>query len=394
MRTVYLDYNATTPVDPSVVEAMNPIWKGAFGNPSSVHSFGRDAKVALENARECAAELLGVEPSEIVFTSGGTEGDNLAVKGIMRSQTGARRRVVVSTIEHSAVRDSALALAAEGFSVAEVPVTHEGFVTPNALAAKLGDDVALVSIMHANNEIGSAQDIPNLSALAHSRGALFHTDAVQSFGKIPVRVPELGVDLLTLSAHKIYGPKGAGLVYIKSGVKIAPLFHGGSQEKKRRTGTENVALAVGLTKAMALAVQRQESEYERLFTLAEGFWRRMKAEIPDVTLNGSELSHKRVTRLPSTLNVSFQGVEGEPLILSLDLEGVAVASGSACHAGAVDPSHVLVGIGRPVSDAKSAIRFSLGVHTTDEDINYVCDLLPGIVSRLRSLSPSRARALN
>ncbi len=392
MRNIYLDYNATTPVDPEVVEAMLPFFGQKFGNASSAHSFGREAKVALENARELAADLLGCEPSEIVFTGGGTEGDNLCLKGGARSQLARRNGVVISTIEHSAIRDSARALPPEGCICQEVGVSREGFVDATALRGLVTETTSLVSIMHANNEIGTVQDIASLATIVHERGALFHTDAVQSFGKIPVNVAALGVDFLTLSAHKIYGPKGVGLVYVKSGSRLAPMTHGGSQEKGRRTGTENVALIVGLATAMKIAVAKLDSEFRRMSELSERFLSKVRSTIPEVTLNGPELVAGRVTRTPSSVNLSFSGVEGEPLLLSLDLEGIAVSSGSACHAGAVDPSHVLLGIGCSPDAARSSVRFSLGRYTTVEEIDHVCAVLPPIIERLRQMSPNYARA--
>lgn len=396
MKQIYLDHNATTQVATEVLEAMLPYFSEKFGNASSLHAFGRDAKVGLENARETCAEVLGAEPAEIVFCSGGTEADNLLLKGAAHALKAKRNRIVISSIEHPAIAQSAAQLAHEGFDVQTVPVSSDGFVSPEDLSALVNDSTALVSIMFANNEIGTAQDIPALVEIAHQQGALFHTDAVQAFGKIPVSIEKLGVDMLSLSAHKIYGPKGMGLAYVRSGVKIDSLVQGGSHEKSRRPGTENVPGAVGMAKAMELAAESVASEYVRLNDLSRLFLRRIREQVADVTLNGPEFGEgampEKITRTPQTVNLSFAGAEGEALILSLDLEGVAVSSGSACSSGAVDPSAVLLAIGQTPELAKSSIRFSLGRHTTEEDIKHVTEILPPIIERLRRMSPAYANA--
>lgn len=392
MKSIYLDNNATTPIAPEVIEVMSQIMTETFGNPSSLHGAGRDAKVAMENAREICADILGAEPFEIIFCGGGTEADNICLKGVARALKHKRKKIIVTPIEHSAIRQSAKELSDEGFDVQNVEVTKEGIVTPEALAALVDENTSLVSIMYANNEIGVVQDIPALVKIAHARGALFHTDAVQAFGKIPVALDELDVDLLSISAHKIYGPKGVGLVYAKGGVKIAPLIHGGTHEKGRRPGTENVAGIVGLAKAMELAAARAAEEYKHYTQLSERFLGTLRGKIQDITLNGPELSADRITRTPSTVNLSFAGAEGEAIILSLDLEGIAVSSGSACSSGATDPSPVLLAIGQTPELAKSSIRFSMGRSTTEADIDHVCEVLPVVIDRLRSLSPEYARA--
>ncbi len=402
MKQIYLDNNATTQVAPEVLDAMLPYFSELYGNASSMHAFGRDAKVGLENSRETCAEILGAEPAEIVFCSGGTEADNICLKGAARALKHKRNKIVISAIEHSAILQSAERLAQEGFEVQQVPVTAEGFVTIEALAELVDDNTALVSIMQANNEIGTAQDIPALVEVAHAKGALFHTDAVQAFGKIPVSVEEMGVDLLSLSAHKIYGPKGTGLAFIRSGVKIESLVQGGSHEKSRRPGTENVPGIIGMTKAMEISAPLLQDEYVRLNELSHTFLTNLRENIPDMILNGPEFSNAKVSqisktpekiqRTPQTVNLSFTGAEGEAIILSLDLEGIAVSSGSACSSGAVDPSPVLLAIGQTPELAKSSIRFSLGRHTTQDDIDHVCDVLPKIIERLRSMSPTYASA--
>ncbi|MBN4057194.1 cysteine desulfurase, partial [bacterium AH-315-J21] len=308
-----------------------------------------------------------------------------------------RKRIVISAIEHSAILQSAESLAQEGFDVQIAPVTSEGFVTTETLSKLVDENTAIVSIMQANNEIGTIQDIPALVEIAHAKGALFHTDAVQAFGKIPVSVEELGVDLLSLSAHKIYGPKGTGLAFVRSGVKIESLVQGGSHEKSRRPGTENVPGIIGLTKAMEVSVTMIEEEYLRLNKLSQMFLTSVRANIADVILNGPEFPESEISNLPEsllrtpqTVNLSFAGAEGEAIILSLDLEGIAVSSGSACSAGAVDPSPVLLAIGQTPELAKSSIRFSMGRHTTQDEIEYVGNVLPKIIERLRSMSPAYA----
>lgn len=376
---------------PEVIEVMTQIMTENYGNPSSLHTAGRNAKVAMENAREQCADILGVEPSEIFFAGGGTEADNICLKGVARALKHKRRRIIVTPIEHSAIRQSAKELSEEGFDVQIVAVTKEGFVKPDALAELVDENTSLVSIMYVNNEIGTVQDIPALVEVAHAKGALFHTDAVQAFGKITVDLDELQVDLLSLSAHKIYGPKGVGLVYVNSGVKIAPLIHGGTHEKGRRPGTENVAGIIGLAKAMELAVSRVAEEYKHYTRLSERFLASLRNKIQNITLNGPELRTDRITRTPSTVNISFAGADGEAIILSLDLKGVEVSSGSACSSGATDPSPVLLAIGQTPELAKSSIRFSMGRSTSEADIDHVCEVLTVIIERLRRLSPEFAQ---
>ncbi len=396
MKQIYLDNNATTQVASDVLEAMIPYFSDYFGNASSVHAFGRDAKVGLENARETCAEILDAEPSEIVFCSGGTEADNLCLKGAAHALKAKRNRIVISPTEHSAILQSAEQLEREGFEVRFVEVSPIGIVTTEALAKVVNENTAVVSIMQANNEIGTVQNIAELVEVAHDKGALFHTDAVQAFGKIPVSVESLGVDMLSLSAHKIYGPKGTGLAFVRSGVKIESLVQGGSHEKSRRPGTENVPGIIGLAKAMESSVALVQSEYTRLNELSSTFAKNMLERIADVTLNGPEFTEGAIPslpiRTPQTVNLSFAGAEGEAIILSLDLEGIAVSSGSACSSGAVDPSAVLLAIGQTPELAKSSIRFSLGRHTTADDINHVSEVLPKIIERLRSMSPAYAKA--
>ncbi|HWR83638.1 MAG TPA: cysteine desulfurase family protein [Candidatus Deferrimicrobium sp.] len=390
MEPIYLDHNATTPVDPAVIESMLPYLGGRFGNASSVHQFGRDAKVALENAREQIAAFINCEPAELYFTSGGTESDNMAVLGTAYYLRSKRNHLIIGATEHHAVLEPAEYLhKKEGFALELLPVDGEGFASSDRLRELVTDKTAIVSVMHANNETGTIQDVASLSEAALHRGALFHTDAVQSTGKIEVDVKQLGVDMLSLTGHKIYGPKGTGALFIRQGVKLAPLLYGGSHEKKRRPGTENVAGAVGLAKALEIAGQRRRQDFDRWSSLANYFVEAVSARIPDVHFNGS-----RSARLPQTVNLSFQGIEGESIVLALDLEQVAVSSGSACTSGATEPSHVLTAMGIPAIVAQGSIRFSMGRSTTQGQLDYVLEKLPPIVERLRSLSPvyQRSRA--
>lgn len=385
MEAIYLDHNATTPVDPEVVEAMVPYLLRGFGNASSVHRFGRDAKVALENSREQIAAFINCQPSELIFTSGGTESDNMAVLGTAYHLKGRKNHIIIGATEHHAVLESAEHLHhKEGFDLSLLPVDHEGYSTPAQLGALMNDHTALVSVMHANNETGVIQDIPALANVAHDKGVLFHTDAVQSVGKIKVDVKALAVDMLSLTGHKIYGAKGTGVLFVRAGLKIEPLLYGGSHEKRRRPGTENVAGAVGLAKALEIAGKRMEQDEQRIGELTEYFVTAVLTRISDTCLNGP-----RTGRLPQTANISFVGLEGEPIIVSLDIDGVAVASGSACTSGATEPSHVLTAMEIEPRVARGAIRFSLGRSTTREQLDYVLKVLPPTIERLRSLRPKR-----
>jgi len=381
-RKIYLDHNATTPVHPEVLEAMLPFYKEGFGNASSIHSFGREAKVALEESREKVAKLLNADPLEIYFTSGGTESDNLAIKGIAWANSKKGNHIITSKIEHHAILESCKFLEREGLEVTYLPVDRYGLADPDELKKNIKKETILVSIMHANNEVGTIEPIEELSKIARENGVYFHTDAVQSTGKIKIDVNSLGVDLLSLSAHKFYGPKGVGAIYIKRGVRLTPLAHGGHHEKARRAGTENVPGIVGLAKALEIANRDMEKEDKRLKNLSERFFEKIKEQISDVYLNG----HPEL-RIPNTLNLSFKGVEGESIILSLDLKGIAVASGSACTSGTLEPSHVLSAMGVPPDLAQSSLRFSFGRSNTFDDIDYVVEVLPEIVSRLRAMSP-------
>lgn len=383
MKQIYLDNNATTPVDERVLEVMLPYLKGMYGNPSSVHFFGREAKAAMENAREQVARFINADPSEIYFTSGGTESDNIALKGSAFLQKDKRNHVIVSSIEHHAILESANYLEKEGFKVDYLGVDHDGFVSADELKEKINNKTAIVSIMQANNEVGTIQDIPSFSAIAKEAGAIFHTDAVQAAGKIKIDVDELGADMLSISGHKVYGPKGIGIIYIRKGKRITPLFHGGHHEKKRRAGTENIPGIVALGTALELAESLREADHKRLDELAEFFIDGVKQAVPNVYMNGPRNNN----RVPSTVNLSFEYIEGESIILSLDMKGIAVASGSACTSGSLSASHVLTAMSVPVELAQGSIRFSMGRFTSKEDLEYTISVLPEIVEKLRSMSP-------
>jgi cysteine desulfurase len=381
-RRIYLDHNATTPVHPEVLEAMLPYYKDKFGNASSIHSFGRETKVALEESREKVAKFINASPSEIYFTSGGTESDNLAVKGTAFANRKKGKHIITSKIEHHAVLESCKFLEKEEFEVTYLPVDKYGLVDPDELKKAIRKDTILVSIMHVNNEVGTIQPLEELCKIAKENDAYFHTDAVQSVGKTPVDVQKLNVDMLSMSGHKIYGPKGVGAIYIRKGTRVTSWSHGGSHERSRRAGTENVPGIVGLAKAIEIAYRDMEEQSQHLKNLTETFYQKLTQTISDVILNG----HME-ERIPNTLNLSFKAVEGESIILSLDLKGVAVASGSACTSGTLEPSHVLSAMGISPEIAQSAIRFSFGRGNTMEDVEYVVGILPEIVRRLRAMSP-------
>lgn len=379
---IYFDHNATTPVDPAVVEIVSRTLIEEFGNPSSVHHFGQKAKGVLDEARSAVSALVGGEPSEIVFTSGGTESDNFALRGVAEAlEPTGRRHLVASSIEHEAVLNTFKALARRGWRTTLLPVDATGIVKPDALADALADDTALVSVMHANNEIGTVQPIAELARLAHTRGALFHTDAVQSIAKIPVDVRALGVDLLSLSAHKFNGPKGAGALWIKRGARVTAILTGGRHERNRRAGTENVPAIAGLGMASRLAVAKLASEPVRLAALRDRLEIGILAAVPGASVNGA-----REPRVPNTTNISFEGIEAESLLIALDLEGIAVSTGSACSSGTLEPSHVLRAMGLPSPRTQSSIRISLGAGNTDAQVDYVIEKLPAVVAKLRTLT--------
>jgi len=382
MKRVYLDHSATTPVHPEVLEAMLPYYKDKFGNASSIHQFGRDAKDALEQSREAVAKVINAASSEVYFTSGGTESDNLALKGTALANKNKGKHIITSQIEHHAVLESCKFLKKEGYDVTYLPVDKYGLVDPGVLRENIRKDTILISIIHANNETGTIQPIEELGKIARENGIYFHSDTVQAFGKIPLDVQKMGIDMLSVSAHKLYGPKGVGAIYIRKGTRISSLVHGGHHERARRAGTENVPGIVGLAKAAEIASKDMETQHQHLKNLTESFLKKLSEKIPDVFLNGHPEK-----KFAGTLNISFKGVEGESIILSLDMKGVAVASGSACTSGALEPSHVLSAMRIDPALAQSSIRFSFGRENTMEDVDYVVEVLPAIIQRLRSMSP-------
>jgi cysteine desulfurase len=393
MRRIYMDHNATTPLREEVLEAMLPYLREEFGNPSSLHSFGTRTRKAVEAAREKVAAALEAQPSEIVFTGCGTESDNQAIKGVAFANRSGGDHIITSRVEHKAVLQTCQYLEGQGFRVTYLPVDQYGMVNPDDVAQVITDRTLLVSVMFANNEVGTVQPITEIAQVCHERGVYFHTDAVQVVGKLPVDVDKLGIDLLSISAHKFYGPKGVGALYVRRGVKrksvkIDPLLHGGHQEWGLRAATENVAGIVGLGKAVELRLGEMEAEAERLTALRERLYEGLAARIDHIYLNGHPTE-----RLPGTLNVSFEYVEGEAIILGLDLAGVAVSSGSACTSGSPNPSHVLLAMGIDPVVAQSSIRFSLGQDNTDADVDYVLETLPPIMERLRAMSVFSPRHL-
>jgi len=384
---IYFDHNATTPVDPAVAEAMAGALVEDFGNASSVHHFGQRAKARLDDARSEVATLLHADPSEVVFISGGTEADNFALRGVAEAlEPTGRRHLIASAIEHEAVLVTLKALARRGWSISHIPVDTTGIVRPEALAACLRDDTAIVSVMHANNEIGTIQPIAELARLAHERGAVMHTDAVQSVAKIPVDVRALGVDLLSLSAHKFNGPKGAGALWIKRGTRLTAHMTGGKHERARRAGTENVPAIVGLGVAARLAGTKLATEPARLAVLRDRLEEAVLARVPGTAINGV-----RDPRVPNTTNISVDGVEAESLLIALDLEGIAVSTGSACSSGTLEPSHVLRAMGLPSHRTQNSIRISLGAGNTSEQVDVLLEKLPAVVTKLRSLTRAFAR---
>ncbi len=377
---VYLDHNATTPPCPEVVEAMVRALADQFGNASSIHSFGQRAKTALDDARTEVARLIGAEPGDLVFTGSGTEADNLALRGVADALAPSRTRLVVTSVEHEAVINTARALARRGAPVTILPVDADGVVRASAFEEALGDDVAVASVMLANNETGAIQPVGNLASLARTRRVVFHTDAVQAVGKIPVDVRALGVDLLSLSAHKFGGPKGAGALWIRRGTSVSGVMTGGRQERNRRAGTENVPAIVGLGVAARLSRARLAEESARQAGLRD----RLETGILD-TVRGTAVNGASAARLPNTTNIAFERVDAESLLIALDLEGIAVSTGSACSSGSLEPSHVLRAMGLPHGRVQSSIRFSVGVTTTREEVDRVLAVLPALVQRLRAV---------
>lgn len=381
----YFDHNATTPVADEVFEAMTPCLRECFGNASSIHGFGQDARRLVENARREVAELLGCDADEVVFTSGGTESDNLAIFGAMRCHPRPEKHLITSTFEHPAVLNVAQELEKQGVEVTWLEVGSEGLVSPDDVRRALRPETVMISVMAANNEVGTVQPLEEIGRIAREAGVLFHTDGVQAVGKIPIDVKKLGLDFLALSAHKLYGPKGVGALYIRKGVDIERIQFGGTHERGRRPGTDNVPGIVGLGAAAALALRTQTADAERLAILRDRLEQGALARIPNCRVNAGS-----GPRTPNTTNLSFEGAEGEALVIALDLRGFAVSSGAACSSGAVEPSHVLTAIGLPRETAKSSLRFSLGKSTTAETVDLLLDNLTQITQRLRDLAPAAA----
>ena len=385
MDRIYLDNAATTAVSPEVLEAMLPYFTQCFGNPSSIHSTGRDARRVVDAARKQVAAAIGAQPQEIYFTAGGSESDNWAIKGTAFAKRSKGNHIITSAIEHHAVLHTCAWLEKQGFEVTYLPVDEFGRVRVEDVEKAITDKTILITIMAANNEIGTIQPIAEIGKLAHDKGILFHTDAVQAIGAMPIDVNAMHIDMLSMSGHKFHGPKGIGALYIRKGVKIDQYLHGGAQERGQRAGTENLAGIVGMGKAIEIATQHLEENARRLTVLRDKLIDGILAEIPDVRLNGH-----RTQRLPNNVNVSVRYVEGEALLLRLDLAGIAGSSGSACTSGSLDPSHVLLAIGLPHEIAHGSLRLSLGTDTTEAEIDEVLDKLPGIVKNLRDMSPLNA----
>ena len=379
---VYMDYSATTPVKKEVLEEMLPYFTEHYGNPSSLHGFGRENRKAIDLARDRIAKTLNAKPEEIFFAGSGSESDNWAIKGTAYALKDKGRHIITSAIEHHAVLHTCEHLAANGFEVTYLPVDNDGLISLEDLKNAIKDDTILISVMYANNEIGTIQPIEEIGRIAREKKILFHTDAVQTYGHMKIDVQTLPVDMLSISAHKLYGPKGIGALYLKKGIRIQNLIHGGGQERKKRAGTENIAGIVGFGKAAELAYQDVEAHEKRLTAMRDDLMTRILDNIPYTRLNGH-----REKRLCNNVNISFEFIEGESMLLSLDMVGIAASSGSACTSGSLDPSHVLMSIGLTHEIAHGSLRLTLGDMTTQEEIDYVVEQLPAIIQRLRDMSP-------
>ena len=379
---IYMDHNATTPLDKRVLDKMMPYFKDIYSNPSSVYRFAQESKKAVEDARSLLAQLLGSSSGEIVFTSGGTESDNTAIKGIALMHRDKGNHIITSKIEHHAVLHACEFLGKQGFEVTYLDVDEYGVVDLEQLKKAIKKETILVSVMHANNEVGTIQPIKEIADICKGKEVFFHTDAVQAVGKVKIDVKDLGVDLLALSAHKFYGPKGVGALYVKKGVKFFPLLHGGGHEKGKRSGTENVAGIVGLGEAARLALAEQQAEERRIVALRDKLQAGVLERIPEIKINGHSTQ-----RLASTLNFCIRHIEGESILINLDFEGICASSGSACTSGSLEPSHVLLAMGIPAEVAHGSLRLSLGKQNTDSDVDKVLEVLPPIVEKLRKMSP-------
>lgn len=383
MNQIYLDHNATTPMHPRVLGKMLPYFVDIYGNASSVHQFGQQAHEAMDAARESVRKILGAnKPEEIIFTSGGTEADNLAIKGVAYAYQNKGNHIITSAIEHHAVLNTCKFLEKQGFTVTYLPVDQYGWINPDDVKKAITPKTILITIMHANNEVGTIQPIEDIGKIAKEHNVLFHTDAVQTMGKLSNNVNEMNIDLLSLSAHKLYGPKGVGALFVRKGTKLQPLIHGGHHEKNVRAGTENVPGIVGLGAACEIAMEEMERDLLRLSCLATRLYQAIKSRIPDVKLNGHP-----VRRLPGTMNISFKFIEGESIVLGLDMEGIAVSTGSACSSGSLEPSHVLLAMGLSHEVAQGSIRFSLGRGNTEAEMDMVVEVLDRVVTRMRKMSP-------
>lgn len=382
MRQIYMDHSATTPVDAEVFNAMIPYYTDSFGNPSSVHAQGRLARRAVDKAREDVAALINASPREIVFTSGGTEADNQAIISYMASNTDQGNHIITSAIEHHAILDTCLYLKKQGYDLTILPVSPEGLVDPETLRAAMQPTTSLVTIMHANNEVGTVQAVKELAAITHAGGAVFHTDAVQTAGKLPIDVKDMEIDMLSASSHKLYGPKGVGCLYVKKGIRLDTYLHGGGQERKMRSGTENVPGIAGFGKACELAQVNMTDRQSALIKLA----RRLQEGILN-TIPHSRLTGHPELRLPGSVSVCFDYVEGESILLMLDSYGIMASSGSACTSGSLDPSHVLLALGLPHETAHGSLRLTLGKDNNDADVDLVLEVLPKIIQNLRKMSP-------
>ncbi len=381
-RNIYLDHAATTPVRKEVVEAMLPYFIDRFGNPSSIYSIGRTSKKAVEEAREKVARSIGAEPREIFFTGSGTEADNWAIKGAAYANRKKGSHIITTAIEHHAVIHTCQYLESDGFEVTYLPVDADGLITAEQVRSAIRPDTILITVMFANNEIGTIQPIAEIGRVAKENGIYFHTDAVQAMGNVKINVSDLNIDILSMSSHKFYGPKGIGALYIRRGVKLTSFMHGGAQERGRRASTENVPAIVGLAKALEIASENMDQHNKKLTALRDRTINEIQHKIPFVKLNGH-----REKRLPGNVNFSFEFIEGESLLLMLDMKGIAASSGSACTSGSLDPSHVLLAIGLPHETAHGSLRITFGEENTDQDVDYLMEVLPEIVQRLREMSP-------
>ena len=384
IRRVYLDHSATTPVRAEVMSVMMPYFAGHFGNASSVHRWGREARAAMDDAREKVAALIGAEPQEIIFTSGGTEADNLAIRGTAWNKRLKGNHLITSAVEHHAVLHTCETLEKEGFEVTYLPVDKHGMIDPADVQKSIRKETVLITLIHGHNEVGTVEPVNEIGAVARDHGVTFHVDAVQSAGKVPIEVSDMNVDLLTMSSHKMYGPKGVGALYVRKGTRLNPQATGGSHERNLRAGTENVPGIVGFGEACKLASEELPAESARLTILRDRLIEGILGSIPDTVLNG----HPTI-RLPNHVNVSFRFIEGEAILLNLDLMGIGASSGSACTSGSLEPSHVLLAMGLPHELAHGSLRMTLGASNTEEDIDYVLSVLPPIVSKLRDMSVFR-----